>query len=117
MAFDNVAGAGFLNLVTTKRDGTAVPTPVWFAALDDRLVIGTGSSAGKIKRIRHTRTVRVAPCTARGRITGPEAEGVAHIAGPDEARAARAALARKYRLLWRFFDRRIDAFVVIEAPD
>lgn len=114
MSFDNVSRARFLSLVTTKRDGTAVPTPVWFATVGDALVVGTDAGAGKVKRIRHTPSVSVAPCTFRGKVTGPNAAGTARVATAEEATSARAALARKYSLLWRFFDKRIDQFVVIE---
>lgn len=114
MSFDNVSRARFLSLVTTKRDGTAVPTAVWFATMGEALVVGTDAGAGKVKRIRHTPSVSVAPSTFRGKVTGPSAAGTARVATAEEGTAARAALARKYSLLWRFFDERINAFVIID---
>jgi PPOX class probable F420-dependent enzyme len=114
MSFENVARAKFLSLVTTKRDGTVVPTAVWFAQVGDALVVGTDSGAGKVKRIRHTPKVTVAPSNFRGRVTGPSSHGMARVADESESTAARAALAKKYSVLWRFFDKRIDAFVMID---
>jgi uncharacterized protein len=114
MSFESVARAKFMSLVTTKRDGTVVPTAVWFAQVGDTLVVGTDAEAGKVKRIRHTPKVTVAPSNARGRVTGPMAHGMARVADESEAKTARAALAKKYSVLWRFFDKRIDAFVMID---
>ncbi len=114
MSFENVARAKFMSLVTTKRDGTVVPTAVWFAQVGDTLVVGTDSGAGKVKRIRHTPKVTLAPSTFRGRVTGPSSHGTARMANESESTAARAALARKYSMLWRFFDKKIDVFIVVD---
>jgi PPOX class probable F420-dependent enzyme len=57
-------------LVTTfRRDGTAVPTPVWVVPLEGgRLGFWTSSGSGKAKRLAHTSRVSVQPCDARGRV-------------------------------------------------
>jgi hypothetical protein len=57
-------------LVTTfRRDGTAVPTPVWVVPLDGgRLGFWTSSGSGKAKRLARTSRVSVQPCDARGRV-------------------------------------------------
>jgi hypothetical protein len=41
---------------------------VWSVPDGDRLLIQTGLSSGKVKRIHHNPAVRVAQCTARGRL-------------------------------------------------
>ncbi|WP_390623947.1 PPOX class F420-dependent oxidoreductase [Fodinicola feengrottensis] len=64
-------------LVTYRADGTAVPTPVWFGAAGDRVYVETGIDAYKTRRIRREPAVLVAPCTSRGRPTGPPMAGVA----------------------------------------
>ncbi len=86
----------FCLLVTYRRDGTPVPTPVWFALDGERLVFESDSDAGKVKRLRCDGRVRVAPCTSRGRPLGPPVEAVARILDPDDAPAAERALAERY---------------------
>jgi uncharacterized protein len=54
---------------TFKRDGTAVPTPVWVVPLErGKVGIWTSSGSGKVKRLAHTARVTVQPCDVRGRI-------------------------------------------------
>ena len=46
--FSGFEGNQYAVLVTFRRDGTPVPTPVWFALLGDpRLVIGTDRRNGQ----------------------------------------------------------------------
>ena len=42
----------YINLITYRKDGTQVPTPVWLASLDNSLVVTTSLNAGKVKRVR-----------------------------------------------------------------
>ncbi|HEX7928898.1 MAG TPA: PPOX class F420-dependent oxidoreductase, partial [bacterium] len=62
--------AQFINLVTFRKDGREVPTPVWFAELDGKLYAYTLREAGKLKRIRANGRVKVAPCDMRGKVLG-----------------------------------------------
>jgi PPOX class probable F420-dependent enzyme len=59
-----------VSLATFRRDGTEVATPVWFAASDGKLYVFTAGEAGKVKRLRHTSRVRMAPCDVRGGLRG-----------------------------------------------
>jgi PPOX class probable F420-dependent enzyme len=91
--------AQFIRLITYRRTGDAVATPVWFTLEGDTIYVETSINAGKIKRIRHTPHVGLAPSDARGRVTGPMWEGTARIlADQDEIARADAALAHKYGL-------------------
>ena len=59
----------YILLTTFRRDGTAVPTPVWVVPLaDGRLGLWTSSASGKAKRLAHTSRVTVQACDARGRV-------------------------------------------------
>ena len=49
----------YLSLATFRRDGGAVPTPVWFAEVDGLLYVFTAGDAGKVKRLRHSSRARV----------------------------------------------------------
>lgn len=94
--------ARYINLLTFKRDGSSVETPVWAAPLDGKLVIFTGGESYKVKRIRRNPKVRVARCDARGKVLGPWLEGTCAIV-EESARQARIVegLTRKYGWLMR----------------
>jgi uncharacterized protein len=112
----------YLSLATFRRSGAEVKTPVWFAALDGKLYAFTAGSSGKVKRLRRSSRVRIAPCDARGHVTGVWIEAAARVIGdgPTIARA-RAALRRKYGWQLRLLDvlstltRRIDRRAWIEV--
>jgi PPOX class probable F420-dependent enzyme len=94
-------------LVTFRKDGTAVPTPVWFALLDDdrRLVIHTEERTAKVRRIRHDPRARVFPSDPRGKPLGPGVETTVRILATDEeAERAEAALDRRYGRTRRMYD-------------
>ena len=101
--------AKYLRLITYRRSGEAVATPVWFALEGETLYVETGAKAGKVKRIRHTPRVGLAPSDMRGRVTGPMVEGRARIlTGKDEIERAEAALARRYGMQRRLYFGAID---------
>ncbi|GAC1402841.1 MAG: PPOX class F420-dependent oxidoreductase [Ktedonobacteraceae bacterium] len=93
-------------LKTFRKNGEAVPTPIWFASENGKLYITTGSTAGKIKRIKNNGRATLTPCDQRGRIIGDgkEVEGVARVLPTAEYAHANTVLLRKYRLMYRVFD-------------
>ena len=95
----------YLLLGTRKRSGQVVDTPVWFAHAGERIVIFSAAEAGKVKRLRHTRWVRMAPCTVRGTPLGESIEGEGRIlSDAAEIAAAKAALNAKYGWQMRVLD-------------
>jgi PPOX class probable F420-dependent enzyme len=88
----------YISLTTFRMSGVAVPTPVWFAERNQRLYVMTRSDSGKYKRIRNNGAVKVAPCTARGKVTGPEFPARARILPMEEWGAAKAIFRKKYWL-------------------
>jgi PPOX class probable F420-dependent enzyme len=81
-----------------------VTTPVWFAERLSTIYIETHADAGKLKRLRHTTRVTLAPCTYSGKVTGAVSEGKARIVTePLECTVAAAALAKKYGLMRPLF--------------
>lgn len=107
----------YISLTTFRKNGVPVPTPVWFGEEDDKLYVMTRSDMGKTKRIRNNPQVRVAPCTIRGRVTGPEFAAIARILPQQELARARQTIDRKYwlarvPLVWR----RIDTCFEISFP-
>ena len=108
-------------LKTFRKNGDAVPIPVWFAHENGKLYITTANTAGKIKRIRNNGRATLTPCDQRGRIIGDgkEVEGVAREVPVAEYAYANAVLLRKYKLMYRMFDvlgfftRRKSAYIEI----
>jgi uncharacterized protein len=88
----------YVSLTTFRKSGVAVPTPVWFGEMNDKLYVMTRSDSGKYKRIRNNPRVQVAPCTIRGKITGPQFEATARILAVEEWPAAQKAIHQKYWL-------------------
>jgi uncharacterized protein len=98
----HLARARYLRLTTFRKSGAAVATPVWFALAGDRAYAMSDDNAGKVRRIRNTGGVRVAPSDWRGRPTGGElAATAAVIADPAERAAAERALRDRYGWQWR----------------
>lgn len=87
----------YLSITSYKRDGTSVATPVWFVQQDGRLLAMTDAASGKVKRIRRNPAVRVAICTASGRLRGPQLAGLAEILPDSEVSAVQQLIGRKYR--------------------
>jgi uncharacterized protein len=92
-------GQKYLNLTSFRKSGTGIPTPLWFAEENGKLYIMTRSDSGKYKRIRNNPEVRIAPCTMRGRITGPELPARVRILQSEDWPHARKLLAHKYWLM------------------
>ena len=92
----------YILLTTFKRDGTAVPTPVWVVPLTDgRFGLWTSSGSGKAKRLADTSRVIVQACDARGRVregAGP-VEGSARIADRAEYGAICEKVKAKYGVM------------------
>ncbi len=66
-------------LTTFRKDGTPVPTPMWFAVDGDEIVMMTKGQTAKVKRIRNQEKVKVGPCHGGGRPTGPQLEAQARV--------------------------------------
>jgi PPOX class probable F420-dependent enzyme len=92
----------YVRLTTLRKNGAAVATPVWFVESNGTIYIGTDATAGKVKRIRHSGRVMLAPCTAGGKVLGSHVEGKASIVSDqEEIVRAQAALASKYGMQFR----------------
>lgn len=98
------AGQKYLCLESFRKNGQGVRTPVWFAASPEsaagnsetRFYVYTLPDSGKVKRIRNSPRVRVAPCTVRGKIRGEWAEAEARMADSVEAEIGQRLLRKKY---------------------
>jgi uncharacterized protein len=93
-----IEGQKYMSLTTFRKNGVAVQTPVWFGEESGRLYVVCKADSGKCKRLRNNSNVRIAPCTVRGKITGPEFEAIATILPAGQSSQARASVRRKYWL-------------------
>jgi hypothetical protein len=112
-----VCGQKYISLTTFRKTGVAVATPVWFGEEDGKLYVMTRHDMGKAKRIRNNPSVKVAPCTIRGKVTGPEFAATARILSAEEHKRARQTINRKYwmariPLIWS----RTDTYFEISFP-
>jgi uncharacterized protein len=112
-----IRGQKYISLSTFRKNGEKVATPVWFGEEGGKLYVMTRLKFGKTKRIRNNPQVTVAPCTIRGKVTGPESAAVARILPLEEQAHARQTVDRKYLLarLTAPFSR-ADAFLEISFP-
>ncbi|WP_327701712.1 PPOX class F420-dependent oxidoreductase [Streptomyces decoyicus] len=102
-----VARSPYVSLVTYRRNGTPVATPVWAVADGAELLVWTRDDSWKVKRLRHDGRVTVTPCDVRGRIAeGAQAvEGTGRLLeGAAGLGRVRKAIARKYGLRFRLMD-------------
>jgi uncharacterized protein len=109
-----IRGQNYISLASFRKNGSPVYTPVWFGEDNGKLYVMTRTDLGKFKRIRNRPQVRIAPCTIRGKITGPDFPAEARILPPQEFAHARQTINRKYwmarlPLIWR----RTDAYLEI----
>ena len=91
----------YVLLTTFRRDGRAVPTPLWVVPDDGGLGFWTPAGSGKLKRIRNSGRVTVQPCDIRGNPSGEPVEAQARIGdAADKARVV-DGIKRKYGLVGR----------------
>ncbi len=87
----------YVSLASFRRDGREVRTPVWIAGEAGRWFVFSEGGAGKVKRIRAGGRVRLAACSATGRVKSGWIEGRARILRePGEIALAYRQLHRKY---------------------
>ncbi len=94
--FASLSPYEFVLLTTFRKSGEGVPTAMWFAHEHGKLYMVTGRTTGKIKRIRTTRRVLLAPCDLMGNMLGPQIEAYARELPVAQHAYADALLAQKY---------------------
>jgi PPOX class probable F420-dependent enzyme len=108
-----IHGQRYISLATFRKTGVPIPTSIWFAEEDDKIYFMTNSKLGKVKRIRNNPQVKIAPCTLRGKIIGPEFSATARILPTENTTRIRRAINAKYwlarlPLLWRNTDTYVE---------
>ncbi|MHB8234623.1 MAG: PPOX class F420-dependent oxidoreductase [Solirubrobacteraceae bacterium] len=111
-SIDQVGACKRALLVTYRRDGTPVPTPVWAARDDGVLYVRTERASGKVKRLRNDARLLVAPCTVRGEPLGLPFEATAQVLAPEREPRAERTLSRRYGFGRALFEGTMDVLRV-----
>jgi uncharacterized protein len=92
----------FLSITSFKRDGTGVPTPMWFVADADRLYALTDLHSPKVWRMRRNPEVLVAPCRVNGTVRHePIAARAEVLTATPELERVQKLLRERYRITYR----------------
>ena len=95
--FESLRNHKYAVVVTFRRSGEPVPSPVWIAVDSaGRAYTKTGSHSGKVKRIRNDGRALVAPSTVRGRPTGQVRSGTARVLPKEEWAHAEETMAAAF---------------------
>lgn len=99
MATAELGQAKYISLVTFRRDGREVATPIWVVGMEGRLFGYTRSDVGKVRRIRANGKIRMAPCSMTGKVLGDWVDGSATIVSdPALEKRFYVAMRKKYGL-------------------
>jgi PPOX class probable F420-dependent enzyme len=99
--FEQLGAEKYVLLTTFRRDGRAVPTPLWVVPDGPGLAFWTPAGTGKVKRIRNSGRVTVAACDVRGNVRGAAIEAEARIGDAADLHRVAQELKRKYGLMGR----------------
>ena len=102
-SIDDLKGHKYCVLVSYRKNGQPMPSPLWFGVADGKLYFNTSATGFKVKRIANNPEVRVAPCTSRGKPLGRPFTGKARLLPENEAATAERALQSNYGLGRRIY--------------
>lgn len=106
--FEGFHGARQALVVTFRRSGEPVPTPINFALADGRLYFRSEPHVAKIRRIERDPHVRVCPCNLRGKPLGPLLEASARVLPESENKRCHAIVEANWRLDTKLLERTYD---------
>ncbi len=105
--FEELGESGYLLVVTFKRSGEPVPTPVMFSKRGGKAYFRSEPNA-KVKRLRANPQVRIARCNPRGKPKSPVYEGRARELPPEEHERAWRILREGYSPAIRVYESAAD---------
>jgi PPOX class probable F420-dependent enzyme len=95
--FESLRGRKYAVVVTFRRNGDAMPSPVWFGVDETgNAYLKTRHDAGKVKRLRSDSRVLIALSNIRGKPTGPAIRGKGRVLSKEEWAHAEEILAAEY---------------------
>jgi PPOX class probable F420-dependent enzyme len=95
-------------LVTFRRSGEAVPSPINHGLADGKLYVRTDATSAKVKRLQNNPSVVVVPCSFRGRPKGQPVGGRARILPESECSHADQVIAANWSPPMKLFERSLD---------
>jgi uncharacterized protein len=116
---DDLKGRKYCVLVSYRKNGQPMPSPLWFGVADGKLYFQTSRTGFKVKRINNNPDVRVAPCTTRGKPLGPPFLGKARVVPDADGPTAERALKSNYglgRRIYTMFTGSVDSVYVEVTP-
>ena len=102
--FDEVAEARYILLTTFTKDGKPKPTAIWAAPAGVGLVVITQEKSWKVRRIRNTPRVTIAPCDRSGNPKGEAVEATAAILDKSANGATYDAIGKRYGWIGKTFN-------------
>ncbi|MGE0219952.1 PPOX class F420-dependent oxidoreductase [Mycolicibacterium sp.] len=103
LTFADVAKSEYILLTTFTKDGRPKPTAIWAAPSGDGLVVITQETSWKVKRIRNTARVTLAPCDRSGNPKGEAVEATARILDKSANASTYDAIGKRYGLIGKAF--------------
>ena len=103
VTFADVAKSEYILLTTFTKDGRPKPTAIWAVPRGDGLVAITQEQSWKVKRIRNTPRVTIAPCDRRGNPAGEAVDAAAEVLDKSVNVATYDGIARRYGLVGKAF--------------
>lgn len=112
-SLDDLRGRKYCVVVTYRKNGDPIPSPVWFGTGNGKLYFQTGAGTAKVRRIERNPQVRVAAASTRGKPLSAPFLGTARVL-PSEAEAeAERCLAANYGFGRRAYTRLLDGVDVV----
>jgi len=102
-AFAGLRGHSFIALTTFRKTGVPVVTPVWFVLQDNRVLVFTGRTSGKVKRLRNNPRVELAPSDFKGKPLGAAISGAARFLPENEWPQSEQSFRKKYGAQFSFY--------------
>jgi PPOX class probable F420-dependent enzyme len=104
-------------LVTFKRSGEAMPSPIYHGVAEGKIYVRTDASSGKVKRLRNNPRVLVVPCTLRGKPKGHAVAGLARILPEEDYAHADRVIAASWSAAIKVFERGlVKGFDIFDIP-
>lgn len=95
-------------LVTYRRSGESMPSPINFGLAGGKLYVRTDGSTGKVKRMRHNPRVLLVPCGLRGKPRGGAVAAVARFLPPEDTAWAADVIAANWSAGMRLLEGGLD---------
>jgi uncharacterized protein len=112
--FDGFRSARQALVVTFKRSGVPVPTPINFGLSDGKLYFRSEPHVAKIKRLERDPHVRLCPCNLRGKPLGAMVEARAEVLPRRENERCHAIVKANWRFDTKLLERTYDRIGVPE---